>query len=348
MRSTIAAVLTESNQPLEVAEILLPERLCFGQVLVEIHFSGVCASQLGEIAAVKGPDRFLPHLLGHEASATVLATGEGVRTVSPGDAVVLHWRKGQGIDAEPARYGLEGRTINSGSVTTFSQHAVVAENRMTAIPSDFDLRTAPLLGCALTTGFGVVNNNAGLKIGQSGVIVGVGGVGLSAVLAARLVSAYPIVAVDLESAKLEAALSMGATHAVLAGQDADVDEQVRAAVGPDGADAVIDTTGNVASAATSYSLTNPTGITVLVGVPKSGLRTEIETLPLHFGKRLTGSWGGESVPSQDIPRYVRLTQAGRLDLGAFPTEEYELQDVNRALDDLRGGAVGRRLIRMAP
>jgi S-(hydroxymethyl)glutathione dehydrogenase/alcohol dehydrogenase len=206
-----AAILVDSRKPLTVAEIELPGELSFGQVLVKIHYSGICGAQINEIEAAKGPDKFLPHLLGHEGSATVLEVGPGVKTVTPGDTVVMHWLPSNGIQAEPASYLWNGRKVNSGWVTTFSEYSIVSENRLTAIPADFDLKIAPLFGCAVTTAMGVVNNDAHVKVGQSVVVFGVGGVGLNIVQASAMVSAYPIIGIDLFDIKLEMARRFGAT-----------------------------------------------------------------------------------------------------------------------------------------
>ncbi len=343
---TQAAILVDSNSQLEVSQIELPTELRFGQVLVEVHYSGVCSSQLGEIAAVKGPDRYLPHLLGHEASATVLAIGEGVKTVEVGDNVVMHWRPGSGLQAESPTYGWGGRRVNAGAVTTFNRHAVASENRLTPAPGELDPRLVPLLGCAITTGFGVVTNDAAVRIGESVVVFGTGGVGLSVILAARMVSAYPIIGIDLTEDKLDAARRLGATHTFLSADREALSTAIHETLGSLGADVVVDTTGNVDVIQQANDLTNSAGRTILVGVPKGGQRASISTLPLHFGKILTGSHGGGSKPDEDIPRLVRLIGAGHLDLNQFPTYEYELAEINQALQDLRDGAVGRRIIRM--
>ena len=165
-----AAVLCELKKPLEILEIEPLKPLQPGQVLVKIFYSGICGSQLGEIDGKKGHDKYLPHLLGHEGSGEVVEIGPGVRFVRPGDRVVLHWKKGSGIEAETAKFACGEKIINSGWVTTFSEYTVVSENRVTPIPADFDLRLAPLFGCAVTTGFGAVVNDAKLKIGESAVV----------------------------------------------------------------------------------------------------------------------------------------------------------------------------------
>ena len=141
-RTTRAAILVEQRRPLIVDAVELPPRLAHGQVLVRLHYSGLCGSQIGEIDGVKGEDRYLPHLLGHEGSGFVRETGPGVKHVRRGDAVVLHWMKGRGIEAEPPVYTWRGEKLNAGWVTTFNEFAVVSENRLTAIPADFDLEIA--------------------------------------------------------------------------------------------------------------------------------------------------------------------------------------------------------------
>ena len=169
-----SVILVESKKSLVVADIDLPNKLEFGQVLVKVCYSGLCGAQINEIEAVKGPDKFLPHLLGHEGSGIVEKVGEGVTRVKTGDHVVLHWRKSAGIQSSTAKYSWNGKKVNAGWVTTFNEKAIVSENRLTAIPKDFDLRTAALFGCVVTSGFGAVNNDAKVKIGQSVLIFGIG------------------------------------------------------------------------------------------------------------------------------------------------------------------------------
>src|SRR6266513_5491625 len=139
-----AAILVENSKPLVVAQLGRPEKLSFGQVHVKVHYSGICGAQINEIEAAKGPDKFLPHLLGHEGSGTVMAIGPGVKTVNPGNRVVLHWRPSAGLESETPKYNWNGSVVNAGWVTTFNDEAIVSENRLTVIPPDFDLRLAPL------------------------------------------------------------------------------------------------------------------------------------------------------------------------------------------------------------
>ena len=341
-----AAVLVQTKQPLEVIELRMPEQLSFGQVHVKVHYSGICGAQINEIEGAKGPDKFLPHLLGHEGSGVVVRIGPGVKTVQPGDHVVLHWRPSAGLQAEPAKYDWNGKIVNAGWVTTFNDEAIISENRLTVIPKDFDLKLAPLFGCAVTTAVGVVNNDAQIKIGQSVVIFGVGGVGLNIAQAAEMVSAYPIIGVDIVEAKVEMAKKWGVTHAFNSKTQPDYLEKIKALVGAQGADVIVDTTGNARVIEAAYELTHPDGKTILVGVPRNGDKVSIYTLPLHFNKILKGSHGGDVNPGLEIPRLIRLVQSQRLKLNGIFTHTFNLDKINEAISFLRSGEAGRVLVKV--
>ena len=345
-RKIKAAVLVMQHAPLELAELDLPKELSFGQVLVKVHYSGICGAQINEIEGAKGPDKFLPHLLGHEGSGTVVSVGPGVKRVKLDDRVVMHWRQADGIQAEAPAYSWNGRKVNAGWVTTFNNYAVVSENRVTPIPHNFDLKLAPLFGCSVTTAMGVVNNDAHVKIGQSVVVFGVGGVGLNIAQSAAMVSAHPIVGIDVVDSKLDMAKRFGATHCINSAQVGDLAAEIRKIVGDGGADVVVDTTGNARVIEQAYELTHADGKTILVGVPKKGDNISIYSLPLHFKKVLTGSHGGSAEPHVDIPRYIRLMQAGKLRLAGLVTHEFKLDQINDAIALVRSGDAGRVLVAM--
>lgn len=343
----LAAILTQTRAPLEIAELRMPERLSFGQVHVRIHYSGICGAQLNEIEAAKGEDKFLPHLLGHEGSGTVVAVGEGVKRVKAGDRVVLHWRQSAGLQCEPPKYNWNGKTVNAGWVTTFNDEAIISENRLTVIPPDFPLHLAPLFGCAVTTAVGVVNNDAQIKIGQSVVIFGVGGVGLNIAQAAQMVSANPIVGVDLLDSKLTMAREWGLTHAFNSRTEGDaLAAKIREIVGAGGADVVVDTTGNARVIEEAYNLTHADGRTILVGVPRKGDNASIYTLPLHFKKILKGSHGGSVSPDIEIPRLIKLVAQNKMRLEGLVTHTFPLHQINEAIAALRSGEAARVMLSM--
>lgn len=341
--TTQAAILVAQQQPLVVDTIELPHQLEVGQVLVEVQVSGICGSQLGEIDGVKGPDRFLPHLMGHEGFATVLEIGPGVKHVQPGDSVVLHWRPGAGIQADPPNYRWRGEPLNAGWVTTFNRHAVVSENRCTKVPVGTDPEAAALFGCAVTTGFGVVENNARLRMGEAVVVFGAGGIGLNIIQAAALVSASPIIAVDLHDSRLELAGRLGASHTINSAQG-DAEALILEALAGQPLDVFIDNTGVPAVIELGYRITHGQGRVILVGVPRLGHNLNVYSLPLHFGKVLSGSQGGESHPDLDIPRYLRLLERGSLQLDRFVSARFPLEQINTAIAAMRDGATAGRVM----
>ena len=341
-----AAVLTQLGQPLELVDLHFPEELLPGQVLVQITFSGACASQVHEIDGRKGPDRYLPHLLGHEAVGRVTQCGPGVKTVGEGQIVVAHWRKGDGIDAEPAIYDSSFGKINAGQITTFSEYSVIAENRLTPLPEGIALEDAPLLGCAFATGFGAVTREAIVQPGESAVIIGFGGVGISILKSLKLVSAKPIVVVDIVESKLNFAQQNGADFVVQADSvGTDIVHEVKKFI-PGGPDVVFEVTGHQRPIEDSYAMTHHSGRTILVGVPNKANPASFQTLPLHLGQRLIGSHGGSAQPAVDIPRIAGLVKGGLLKLDDFPKAFFNLENINKALDSLRGGTLGRILVRM--
>lgn len=343
LERTEAAILVEQKKSLVIDTIELPKSLEVGQVLVRVLVSGICGSQLGEILGVKGVDKFLPHLMGHEACGEVLAVGPGVKTVSVNDIVVLHWRKGSGIQSDPPKYKWNGKALNAGWVTTFNRHAIVSENRCTRVPTHVNPDVAALFGCAITTGFGVIENNAGVRMGDTVVVYGAGGIGLNVIQAAALMSASKIIAVDLFSSRLQLAKAMGATHTVNSVEE-DAETEIRKALDGDELDVFVDNTGITSVIEMGYRVTHKEGRVVLVGVPANGKNVEIHTLPLHFGKTIRGSHGGESNPEVDIPRYLRLVRNGLVDFDSLITARYKLEDINNAIGAMKDGLTAGRVM----
>ncbi len=342
-----AAILVESRKPLVIDEIeSLP--LEAGQVLVKVHCSGICGAQINEIDAVKGEDKFLPHLLGHEGGGTVVEVGAGVSRVKPGQRVVMHWRKAEGINAKPAKYLWAGRNVNSGWVTTFSDYSVVSENRVTPVSDTTPVEIAALMGCAVTTAFGIVNNDANLKVGESVVVLGCGGLGLAVLMAAKAAGAWPIIGVDIKPEKLEWSRQMGADETVLYTSKAQLVQDIGRLL-PRGVDVCIENTGLGSMIEYAYeTVKDRTGRVILAGVPDSREKVCIHTLPLHFGKILTGSEGGQTQPDRDIPRILSFTGAKNIDLSALISHRFPLEKINEGLLLMRSGGTKRVLIENAP
>lgn len=347
MQAFRAAILERSREPLVIDMIAPAEPLKAGQVLVRIRYSGICGAQINEIDAAKGPDKFLPHLLGHEGIGEVVEIGPLVRTVAVGDTVVLHWMPGTGIQSDPAAYIWNGKKLNAGWVTTLSEMTIVSENRVTKFESNLDPRLAPLLGCAATTASGVIGRDAGLRLGESVVVLGTGGVGLLVVEAARASGGFPIVGVDVVAERLVSARGMGATATFNALDEGEgLEAAIRQALGGALPDVVIETTGNRRMIELGYHLVSGGGRCVLVGVPRHDEPAAIDTLPLHFNAVLTGSKGGGTRPEIDIPRLANLAVNGMFRLQDLPITMLTLDQVNDGIDAIRQGLPGRVVIDM--
>jgi S-(hydroxymethyl)glutathione dehydrogenase/alcohol dehydrogenase len=341
---TEAALLVETGKPLVLATIETPS-LKPGQVLVEIAFSGACGTQLMEVDGAKGEDKWCPHCLGHEGSGVVVETGSAVMKVKPGDKVVLSWIKGTGIEAGGAVYDWEGKKVNAGGVTTFQRHAVVSENRLTLVPVGMGMDVAVLLGCAAPTGMGAVFNVLDVKAGDAVVVFGTGGIGLSAVMAAALAGANPVIGVDLKASRRELARAFGATH-VIDPAAGEVRDQIKAAA-PQGIDVAVEATGNPSVMADAIAVTRQQGgRAVIIGNARHDAQFVISPSIFNQGKSLLGTWGGDSVPDRDYARYGRLLAGDRFPVRQLLSEPYRLADINEALADLRCGKISRPLIDM--
>ena len=328
-----AAILTELNSPLTVDYVETTE-LSVGQVLVKILTSGLCGAQLQEISGLKGNAAFLPHLLGHEGCGIVQDIGPGVSTVKIGSKVVMHWRKGAGIESSFPIYKYNNKKISSGKVTTLSEYSVVSENRLTAVNENTSPELCALLGCGLTTALGVINNEANLKFGESILVLGAGGVGLNLIQAAKLASAYPIYSFDAADKKHISILN-GATEFV---NDLSKLKNV---------DVIIDTTGNQKVIQSAMSVLGESGRFILVGQPKPDQEIIIPNGNKLFdgdGKTIKATQGGKTIPSIDIPRYVKLYNAGIINTNNIITHRLKLDNINEAINILKSGNAGRIII----
>ncbi len=346
-RTTTAAVLYEIGKPLEICELTIP-KLQPGQVLVDIIYSGICHTQIGECRGKRGEDKYLPHCLGHEGSGIVREISEGITKFKVGDKVLISWMKGTGKDVPGCKYLNNEKEIdaeiNAGGVTTFQNKAIISENRLTKINEDIPLEQAALLGCAVPTGLGSVLNVAKPQPKQSIAIFGTGGIGLCAIAGAKIAGCYPIIAVDINDSKLLIAKEMGATHFINPQRTNPIEEMKRICIKLDFA---IESSGipSVMDQALQ-SVRSQGGTIVVIGNVPFGQRWELNPWQLNQGKRILGTWGGDNIPERDFPRYMDLILSHEIDLKMLTTKIYSLSDINLAIDDLEKGKVARPLIDM--
>jgi S-(hydroxymethyl)glutathione dehydrogenase / alcohol dehydrogenase len=340
-----AAALTLPGADLLLTKLEVPP-LFIGQVLIRLEYSGVCRSQLMEVGGLRGEDQWLPHLLGHEGSGTVLAVGAGVSKVHPGQEVICGWVVGDGVEADPAVFQSDGVRINAGCVTTFSEITIVSENRVYAKPYGLPMDEAVLFGCALMTGAGMVLNEKPPGPKDTVLVLGLGGVGMAALIGALSAGPSMVIAADPSAVKRQLALSLGATLAL----DSSVVgflEQVREATAG-GVDVCYEAAGKTTTIELGFESTKPkSGTLVFASHPPSGEKISIDPHALISGRSIRGSWGGGSKPDQDIPRIWSAVQELGIDLSLLISNRYALEDVNLALRDLESGSVMRPLLDMS-
>ena len=354
---TIAAVLTEINQPLQIEELTIPP-LKKGQVLAEIVYSGICHSQLNEIHGLKGEDRFLPHTLGHEGSGIVLEVGQDVTKVKAGDHAVLTWIKGSGHDVPSTQYfRKDGSVVNSGAISTFLTRAVISENRFVPITREMPLREAALLGCAFPTGAGIVTNTAKMQPGKSVAVFGLGGIGLSAILMASYIhvngemredgkNISQIIAIDVIDHKLALARELGATHTINARMH-DPLKSVMEITSGRGVDYAIEAAGFCETMETAFRcIRDKGGLCILAGNLPHGDTITIDPFDLIKGKQIVGTWGGETDPDRDIPFYEKSFIFKKINLTPLITRIFPLSNINEAIEGMEAGQVGRCLLEM--
>lgn len=331
-----AAVLRCLGEPLSVEEIEVPV-LKRGQVLVKLAYSGVCHSQLMEVRGYRGIDAYLPHLLGHEGSGVVVDLGLGVTKVKLGDQVILGWIKGSGIDAGGCFYHKDGEVINSGPVATFSEYSVVSENRVTLLPVGLPLDIAVLFGCALLTGVGIIINELRPRPGEKIAIFGLGGIGLSALIACQLFDLSEIIAVDVSEEKLKLAQDFGATRCVKF--TSNISKVIR------DMDYSVEASGLCEVIEIAFSSVRPKGgLCVFASHPKQGEKINLDPFELISGKQIRGTWGGRSNPEIDIPRLAGLYFQKKLPFEKLIEKKYAFKDINQALEDLESRRVVRPVI----
>ena len=340
---TKAAVLERISEPLVIRELDIPD-LRPGQVLVDIKYSGICQSQLNEWHGKKGPDRFLPHTLGHEGSGIVLQTGPDVTKVEEGDKVVITWIKGAGFDVPSCQYRSNGQMINSGAVSTFMTRAVISENRLVPI-SDIPMDIAALLGCAVPTGCGMVFNELRPEKGNSIAIWGAGGIGLCAIAAASACGCDPVIAVDIREDTLALAKKCGATH-LLDGRQDPVQAIMKITEGR-GTDFGIESAGLISTMQDGFAATRRSGGKFLIaGNAPHGEKMTLDPFDLIVGKNISGSWGGSSDPDKDVPRFAQMYRDGTLKLDELITRKLPLDRINEAFSLLEIGHAGRIVLAM--
>jgi alcohol dehydrogenase len=337
-----------------------------GEVLVRIVAAGLCHSDLSVINGDR--PRPLPMALGHEAAGVVETVGDGVDDLITGDHVVMVFMpscghclpcsEGRPALCEPGakangagtllrgdrKLSCEGIAVNHHlGCSAFAERCVVARGSLVRIEPDLPLEQAALFGCAVLTGVGAAVNTAKLRAGQTAAVIGLGGVGLAALLGAAAAGACRIVAIDLSDEKLALAHSLGATDVVNANAP-DAAEHVRRITGG-GLDVVLEMAGSARAMTLAWAITRRGGVTVTAGLPPPEATLSVPLVQLVAEERtLKGSYIGTCVPSRDIPRFIALYRRGVLPVDRLVSARLALDDINQAFDALADGRAVRQVI----
>jgi Zn-dependent alcohol dehydrogenase len=353
------------SRPLEVVDLEL-DPPGPGELLVRVRAAGLCHSDLSVIDGSR--PRVMPMVLGHEAAGEVVEVGPDTDGFEAGDRVVLAFvpscgdcepcRSGRAALCEPGAAANTQGTLLSGErrwhgpggeelhhhlgVSAFAEHIVVSAKSAVVVPPEIPFDIAALFGCAVLTGVGAAVNSAEIVTGDRVAVFGLGGVGLAALLGARLAGAGTIVAVDVVPEKLDLALELGATEAVQAGDDAVA--RIRELTGG-GADKAIETVGSERVLAQAYAATRRGGTTVTVGLPHPEKMLSIPAVSLVAEERtLRGSYLGSCVPERDLPRFFGLHRDGRLPVERLLTHRLSLDELNEGFDRLASGHAVRQAV----
>jgi alcohol dehydrogenase len=353
------------SQPLKIEQVELSPPGP-GELLVRVTAAGLCHSDLSVIDGSR--PRVMPMVLGHEATGEVVEVGADTPGYQKGDAVVFSFvpacghcapcASGRAALCEPGAKANVAGTLLSGArrwqahdgaelnhhlgVSGFADYTVVSARSAVKIDRDLPPEIAALFGCAVMTGVGAVVNTAQVPAGAGVAVFGLGGVGLSVLLGARLVGANPIVAIDVLPKKLELANSLGATHTLLA--NGDVAAAVKEATGG-GAQFAFETVGSEQVLGQAYTATRRGGTTVTLGLPHPDKKFTVPAVSLVAEERtVKGSYMGSAVPSRDIPRFVALYRSGQLPVDRLLTHRLKLDELNGAFDRLARGEAVRQVI----
>ncbi|MFW6094125.1 MAG: zinc-binding dehydrogenase [Pseudomonadota bacterium] len=352
-------VLPQETSVLRVEEVELPDPGPT-QVVVKQFASGICHSQLHQMHR----PRESPVILGHESTGVVLATGRDVDHVKEGDTVLVTWvpRNAAAATEPPVRATLQvsDGLAESENVFTWADHTLADQQYVVKVDPSIRTDVSSIIGCAVMTGAGAVINTAKVQPGQSVAVFGAGGVGLSAVVGARIAGADPIIAVDLDNDKLAFARRFGATHGVNASREDPV-AAIHTLTGREGEYTILQTPVSgvdfafdcigikttmeqvVPACRTGHFGAREGGTAVLVGVPTTSV--ELNAIDVLINeKHFIGSIGGSCAPDRDFPRFLEWHENGELDLDALVTQRYTLDQINEAAQALEQGRISGRAI----
>jgi S-(hydroxymethyl)glutathione dehydrogenase/alcohol dehydrogenase len=338
-----AAVLFKQKTPLEIISIS-SNNLKRGQIFIKLFYSGICGSQLGEIMGVKGDDKYLPHLLGHEGVGEVIRTGDGVKKVKKGDIVLMHWMNSEGIESANPSYKYKKLKINAGNLTTFNEFAVVSENKVTKINKNSNYKKKLLLGCTASTAIGSLCKLTTLKKNDAIAVSGCGSIGMMILMICKELKIKNLLAIDISKEKLnfiKKRLKINTVNSKIIDIIKYVEKNFENKI-----DKFFECSGNTKMISDAFECLNKSGKEILIGVPKFKEKASFYTLDINLGKKLIGCKGGDFFPKSDIHIFDKLLNKIKDLEDNFFSDEIELDEINNIFDKMKNNRqIGKAIIK---
>ena len=329
------AVLNKIDHDLELKKIYHDGNLLRNQVLVKILYTGVCGSQLGEISGVKGKDKYLPHLLGHEATGKIVDISPQIKSLKKNDKVILHWKRNYGADSKtPIYVDKKNKKINAGWVTTFNNYAIVSKNRLTKLPKKINLQHGVLFGCALTTAYGSVFKDSKINLNRKNKILITGGGMIGQSILFLITSESQAISLFEKNIKKINFIKKNYPGVNIIKNLDKINHY----------DYIYETTGVSSVIEKSYRSIKLTGKLLLIGVPNSKTKISINTLEINYGKKIIGSYGGGVIPNKDIDKIILHMEKKKISLKRLCEKVYKFKDINKVIKKLKLGKIIKKPI----
>ena len=332
-----AAILNKINKNLILKNIYHDGQLSENQVLVKLFYTGICGSQIGEIKGVKGKDRYLPHLLGHEATGKIIKVSSNTKNLKKNDKVILHWQKNPGKNSKtPIYFDRHNLRINAGWVTTFNNYAIISKNRLTKLPKNLNLKEGVLFGCALTTAYGSIFKDSKINLKKKNRILITGGGMISQSILFFLKSEKQDIFIFEKNLKKNIFISKTYPEVKII--------KNFGLIKKNSYDYIYETTGSAEVIEKAYNSIKLSGKLILIGVPDSKSKIKINTLEINYGKKIIGSYGGGVNPGKDIKKIALLLKKKRSVLKNLYEKIYNFNDINFVIKQLIAGKIIKKPI----
>lgn len=333
------AVLFKNKSPLRLLDLKLP-RLEKGQVLIKLNYTSICRSQIMEIDGLRGKDKWIPHLLGHEGSGKIVKIASNIKNFKINDRVLITWISTEGQKSNGAKFEYRDKIINSGPATTFSQYSIVSEDKIVKLPNFLNYKNASFFGCAIPTGFGMILNEINLKKKNNKIlIIGLGGIGVSALICLNILKFYEVSVFEKSKKKVNEFKRFKKFKNIK------IMSNVKS-VNLSYYDYVIECAGKIETIENSMLYIKNTGKVIFASHPQSRKKIKIDPHELIKGKKIVGTWGGGIKSKEDFNKIFRIIKGNLSYLEIMNRKIYNLNDINTAISDFKKNKVLRPIIKL--